>query len=223
MIYIHSEALKKAKEIVDLANQEITFFGFVIEKGRDLIIRDIHLPKHQKNSSATTLVLKKSYDEMIDVEEELREKYGSGFFRCHIHSHVNMNTFQSSVDEKTFNEFLEDSPYYIAIIMNKKGSITSYVGSYGIKSEFELKEYDPVKSDDYEKYVEIINILEKPIPMAKDFSRAKKSRFPYQKGNTQTYPSKKKKNNKQQNSTYLSNILDYDADEIEESLLGILE
>ena len=157
MITITALAFKKAKEIVELAPEEITFFGFVVEEGNNLIIKDIYLPEKQKFTGSTTEVLAESYDKMIDVEEKLQEEYGGGHFRCHIHSHVNMSVFQSSVDAKTFEEFLADLPYYIAIVMNKKGDIASYFGSYGISSKFELEiETVEERSDMFNHYQDVM-------------------------------------------------------------------
>lgn len=151
MIYIHSEARKKAREIVSLASEEITFFGFVMEKGNNLIIRDIFLPSKQKHTSSTTLVLPEGYDELIDAEEKLIKKHGNGLFRCHIHSHVNMACFQSGTDEQTFDEFLNDLPYYIAVVMNKKNEMKAWFGSFGVKTEVTLGLTEDMEvSEDYE-------------------------------------------------------------------------
>lgn len=157
MIIMSALALKKAKEIVELAPQEITFFGFVVEDGTNLIIKDIYLPEKQKFTGSTTEVLAEEYDKMIDVEEKLQKEYGPGHFRCHMHSHVNMSVFQSGVDVKTFEEFLEDIPYYIAIIMNKKGEIASYFGAYGITSKFDLNiETVEERSDMFNHYQSVM-------------------------------------------------------------------
>lgn len=157
MITISALALKKAKEIVELAPEEITFFGFVVEDGNNLIIKDIYLPEKQKFTGATTEVLAEEYDKMIDIEENLQKEYGTGHFRCHIHSHVNMSVFQSGVDVKTFEEFLQDLPYYIAIIMNKKGEIASYFGAYGISSKFDLNiERIEERSDMFNHYEKVM-------------------------------------------------------------------
>lgn len=174
MITISASALKKAKEIVELAPEEITFFGFVVEEGNTLIIKDVYLPEKQKFTGSTTEVLSESYDKMIDIEEKLQKEYGGGHFRCHIHSHVNMKVFQSGVDVKTFEEFLADLPYYIAIIMNKKGDIASYFGAYGISSKFELEiETIEDRSDMFNHYQSVIK------QMIKDNESKEKTIFHY--------------------------------------------
>lgn len=191
MITISALALKKAKEIVELAPEEITFFGFVIEDGNNLIIKDIYLPEKQKFTGTTTEVLAESYDKMIDVEEELQRKYGSGHFRCHIHSHVNMSVFQSNVDVKTFEEFLSDMPYYIAIIMNKKEEIASYFGAYGVSSKFDLNiEKIEERSDMFTHYQTVMaKMIEDNKPQTAQFHYPNTNLFNYKnEGRVGYYP-----------------------------------
>lgn len=158
MVMITEEAYKKALEIVELAPEEITFFGFVVEEGVDLIINEIFLPKHQVCNPAHTNLLAEGYDELIDVEAELKEKHGSGFFRCHFHSHVNMEVTPSGVDDNTLSEFLEDIPYFLTIIMNKKGEHHLRVGFMGMTNTETLHFYEEekIRSNDFDFFKERI-------------------------------------------------------------------
>lgn len=223
MVIITEEAYKKALEIVELAPNEITFFGFVIEKGVDLIINEIFLPKHQVCNPAHTNLLAEGYDELIDVEAELREKHGSGFFRCHFHSHVNMGVTPSGVDDNTLEEFLEDIPYFLTIIMNKKGEHHLRVGFMGMVNTETLHFYeeDKVRSNDFDFFKERVKEIT-------DYSKESTNKNrPINYGYNQNwvqpsfigidnkYNTKPKKKNKR-----AKNVLDLADKEIEELITG---
>lgn len=126
VILIEADTYVKMLELVKQSTVECSWHGLVKKskkKGVYLIYDIIVFP--QVNTATTT-----STDEKEFAEWQMNLISDPSFpiedLRMHGHSHVNMNVFSSSVDDKYQKDLLtkvEDGDYYIFIIMNKKMDI----------------------------------------------------------------------------------------------------
>lgn len=121
-IIISVEAHKKMWQYVDQCDVEIGWLGVVEREGLRFTIKDIFLP--QQNVSLVTTEM--TEQGLLDLAQEILQRSdGMEIWPKMLfwgHSHVDMKTSPSSVDDKQMETFEKnDVPYFIRGIFNKHG------------------------------------------------------------------------------------------------------
>jgi len=160
----------------------VGWFGFCTVNKQDITIQDVFTTIHQKTSAANCTILEEGDNEIIDWEESCRALYGNGSIKAWFHSHVNMLTSPSGQDVTQLNDLAKDQPYYLRLIMNKKGdvSITMKIMGYTM----DIKEYSVIGEEN--PYTEWANGIAKQVQEKKLKEVA--TRTIYTKEGTNTYP-----------------------------------
>lgn len=125
-IYITPEAFIKTRQLVDLCDKEVGWFGSVEKReGEIYVIYDIFVFDQEVHATETDIdaasigkVVHELYEQ--DKEKEVNELNFWG------HSHVNMAVSPSGQDKSQALEFADNNPglkYMICGIFNKKGEI----------------------------------------------------------------------------------------------------
>jgi len=149
-IIISKVAYNKMWHYVDLANQEVSWLGTVVQQDNDYMIQDVFLLK-QEVSGCQTVITENGLADFGEGILKLQngvELYNN--IRFWGHSHVHMGTGPSGQDDEQMVLFENsEHPFFIRGILNKCGRMefTIYFYSSGIKiSDAEWCIYDPVDS-----------------------------------------------------------------------------
>lgn len=119
IVYITAEAYVKMRKLVDDTDTEIGWYG-VVHKApgldRQYIIEDIIVYPQ----TVTGATCEQADDKMFDFEMSLTDEQVNNK-RFHGHSHVNMGTTPSGVDESFYQDLLSQvQDYFIIIVTNKR-------------------------------------------------------------------------------------------------------
>lgn len=143
MITFTKQAWQKCQALVDVFPEEVGWHGFcTMDNNYNVTIQDIYCSAHQRTSAGNCTILHEGDNELIDWEDEMRALYGNGAVRAWFHSHHNMGVGPSSQDDKQLKELSEGQPYYLRIIMNKKGDVGITISLMGYEakvSEFNVE------------------------------------------------------------------------------------
>lgn len=134
-ILIEPKAWVKMRHIVDTCDKEAGWCGIVsrLSVGK-FLIKDIYIPKQTVSGTSVHI----EPEDYIAFLQDLDHKgiislmddenfYKEGLY-FHGHSHVDFGVTPSSVDEKDMRETIEKNvPFYVWLIMNKKGECSSVV------------------------------------------------------------------------------------------------
>jgi proteasome lid subunit RPN8/RPN11 len=121
-IFVKPEALVKMGAIVELADEEVSWYCSVEEAGTDYIITGAFLVGQEAGPAE----VEHTTDGQVALAEELLSTPGGRDIILKLrgwgHSHVDMSTNPSAEDCKTFSEFIATGkPFSIRLICNKKG------------------------------------------------------------------------------------------------------
>lgn len=125
-VYMTNEVSNWIKEMVDIHNIEVGFYGLVEEEvvndETSYIITKIFYPKHDLATGTTCEISAEGLqDIMMDMVENGRDE-DVGKLKMWGHSHVNMAAGPSGQDESMAKELAEDNEdYLIRLITNKRG------------------------------------------------------------------------------------------------------
>jgi len=117
-VFYTAEVIRAIDYIIHSMNKEVAWMGLV-EKLEDnnYLIYKLYIP----NQTVTTTTVNIDADAIAKLTMQiLDEGLNPEHLRYHGHSHVNMTTHPSSVDQKHMEDYLEHSPYFIREIRNKK-------------------------------------------------------------------------------------------------------
>ena len=143
--------MKKMEAVVNNCNEEIGWYGFIIElPNNEFHLEDIFVPKFQTLSGGSCTILSEGDNEALEWEMKKQDELKTGFIRLWGHSHVNMGTGPSPQDETQFESLSKDIPYYIRLIMNKKKEINITFAAYGFK--INVPTYYIDQSNEYEEW-----------------------------------------------------------------------
>ena len=147
-----TKAYLKTLLYIQETNTEIAWHGTVYRENNYFYVDDVMLyPQYLQAITVTTD--QEKYNKWI--EELPDEKLNH--LRLQGHSHVNMNTNPSGVDITYYESILNILPnneYYIFTIMNKQGSITTFIYDLATNTLYESEDIDIIVLD------EETNILE---------------------------------------------------------------
>lgn len=118
-VFYTVDAWKTIEYLVMKAEKEIGWFGLVDEyDDGNYCITEILIP-HQEVTSASvdieTDAISKLVNQLMDAGKNPEK------LRYHGHSHVNMQVIPSTTDQNHLEEYMEDCPWFIRGIYNKKG------------------------------------------------------------------------------------------------------
>jgi len=124
-ILIKQNAQEKINQLVDIADDEISWFGSVLEikdgMRRIFVIDEIYLPEQEVSATSADF----STDDMVKLADELLELPDGieivNRLRYWGHSHVHMSIGPSATDTDQMESFSEDMDYMIMGIYNKDG------------------------------------------------------------------------------------------------------
>ena len=119
-IFMSSSVQKKLKAITELCTKEISAWISVTKKEDKYYLDDCYLPE-QEVSDAAVRIESSQIARMIGALGP--EKCSA--FRAHYHSHVNMGVTPSGVDVDDLRSSSKNVPYFITIIGNKKGEMST--------------------------------------------------------------------------------------------------
>jgi len=121
-VLISRIAHDKMWHYIDIADQEVSWLGTVVEQENDFLIEDVFLLE-QGVSSANTDITEEGQEKLC--QELLAQEDGVELWnkiRFWGHSHVNGGTSPSGTDEQQMKKFAKlDLPFWIRGIFNKKG------------------------------------------------------------------------------------------------------
>ena len=132
-ILIPAEIYTKMFALVMHSPVEISWHGLVKRdiKTNTYLIYDI-LVFPQINSPTTTTTDEKEFADWM-TEKIIDPDFPIEDMRMHGHSHVNMNVFSSSVDDKYQEDLIakvEDGDYYIFMVLNKRHDMCAFIYDY---------------------------------------------------------------------------------------------
>lgn len=144
-IYIQTNVLEKMFALVENCPTECQWHGLVKrskEKPEVFYVYDV-LVFPQINTAASTDTDEDKYmDWLITImEDKDQDKFND--LRLHGHSHVNMNVYSSSIDDKFQEDILtniKDDDYYIFFVLNKNRDICILLYDYLQNILFETKD-----------------------------------------------------------------------------------
>lgn len=176
VIYATHLARTKMDLLIDICSQEVSWLGIVERYEKNVfLIRDIHLLKQEcgwANTEIDSMDLQRLWTELRQsgvLSVETQDRVGLYMWG---HSHHNMGTSPSSVDEKQMEYFLTSNPpYFIRIIGNKKGEYKTdlYMKDEGIVVfDMDIKPV-PEESGDLRQRLEA-EVKEKVKPFAYKYS-----------------------------------------------------
>lgn len=123
-VYITTKAFLDVQLLMNTEtaeDKEFVFLGIVTRKENIFLISDIHIPPQTNNSGAYCETDDDRFVEWIQTFNPNERKT----IRMHGHSHVNMSTNPSSVDENTLKELMTTiSDFFVQFIINLKGEYT---------------------------------------------------------------------------------------------------
>lgn len=116
------EAYKKICHIVDQANQEIGWLGFVEDEKGVLTIKDVYLFKQQVSATTCEITPEGIEEVVMDLLQIENGDYIVQHLHLWGHSHVNMSTSPSAQDEKQLLSFKDNgNDWFLGLIANKRG------------------------------------------------------------------------------------------------------
>ena len=125
-VLIEPAAAADINDIIHLSHEEVGWLGHV-RKVEDLYIIDsIYVPKQEVHSATTEIAPEGLIACMEDTGWDSIGLWG--------HSHVNMSPGASGQDDSQFIKLLDETPFFIRHIANKKGeySLALYDGERGV-------------------------------------------------------------------------------------------
>lgn len=162
MITISNKAYKQIQAIVQVADEEVGWFGFATFNKNEskLKIHEMFMPVQQKSEPAYCEIQHDGDNDIIDWEIEMRKIYGNGSAIAWFHSHVNMDTFASGQDEKQFKELSKGQEIFVRAIVNKQMKIHFTVSVLGFTIdnpvfEIEIDPENPFLEETTAKYKQI--------------------------------------------------------------------
>ena len=144
-IFIPADVMEKMHALVKASSTECQWHGLVqrSEKIPNMFyIYDV-LVFPQKNTAASTDSDENKYAEwlMNIMTDEDETKFNN--LRLHGHSHVNMEVYSSSIDDKYQNDILsniKDDDYYIFFVLNKRREICILLYDFSQNILFDTKD-----------------------------------------------------------------------------------
>lgn len=126
VVVFSAEAMEYMEHLVDLAPEEVSWFGIVKRQGRDTFFVEKIFLVEQHCSEVKTRTLKAALGKLIERLSD--EGYGdiievNRLLKLWGHSHVRMNVSASPRDEEEMQAFAESS-YAIRLIANKHGDLS---------------------------------------------------------------------------------------------------
>lgn len=116
VIKISWKAMRRLQYYISQIEQEISGLGKVELKDNYYLITEVFLFEQEVTSTTTDL----SEEGIATFLEEMMEKgEDTTKIRCWWHSHADMDTFWSGIDESTIDRLGND--YLVSIVINKKG------------------------------------------------------------------------------------------------------
>mgnify|MGYP001580031306 CR=1 FL=1 len=137
-VFITREAYSRMWHYVDIADEEVGWFGTVrVTKYGNYLIEEVFLGEQEVSAAQTEISgdgLAQIGQNLIDTRPDGVEQASKLFFWGH--SHVRMGTSPSGQDEKQMDEFRENGcPWFIRGILNKLGRMefTIFLWEAGVK------------------------------------------------------------------------------------------
>lgn len=143
-LWFTAKAILKTKMLVDDFTGEVQWHGIVNKVGdAKWIVEDILVFPHTVTSVTVTSDQDKYEEWLSSLPDDV-----FNHIRFHGHSHVNMGTTPSGVDNQVRDNILQqmsaedDEPYYIFCIFNKAGVVNSIIYDVGGNMLYENKDID---------------------------------------------------------------------------------